>query len=121
MIFDLLRSYFLKSVRQAAEDGAMTAVAKHLQTRVPEIIMEVAKEKFAANPHMLLSNAGFGMAMALELQGHWPDLDTETAAKWMWDYIGGGYEVAKSDWTPATAGRLARDYVSKFGEDKSHA
>jgi hypothetical protein len=115
-MLEALRSFFSKSIRQAAEEGAMKAARTYLEHRLPDVINEVAREKFAANPDMHLTNAGFGFAMALELNALWPDLDTGTAAKWMWDYIRDGLDVDKREWTPATAKRLAQSYASEYGE-----
>mgnify|MGYP001443662189 CR=1 FL=1 len=91
-------------------------VIKTVDDLLPSLVDEIAVAKFERGPNLELTNAGFGLALSIALRKHWPDLDGETAARWLWDYISTPFGSKGHDWTYSAAKEIAAQYVSEFGE-----
>lgn len=70
----------------------------------------------ADRDNLELTEVGFDWALAISLKRHWPDIDTQTAIRWLREYIGVPYGTAGYDWTVSAAREIAAQYAADFGE-----
>lgn len=101
-----------KSIRQIVDDTIMKEIDKQLPAITTDIIIKSIK----SNPDRQLSDAGFGWALAIALQEHWPDLDRMTAVRWLREYVEVPTGTTGYDWSYSAAKSLAAQYVAEFGE-----
>lgn len=109
-------SFLSRAITRHVHKAVDEAIPRILDEKLPAIIDRIAKRRFAENPSVELTEAGFCLALSLALREHWPDLDRHTATYWLWDYLGVPFGAAGYSWTPAAAKELADAYVAEFGE-----
>lgn len=113
----MMFSWLMKRViHDTIENYVRDKVPKILDARLPSIIKEHLAKRFADEPDLSLTKAGFYWAFAIAIQCLWPDVTNETAARWLEDYLPAPVGTAGYDWTPRAAGELAKSYVAEFGE-----
>jgi hypothetical protein len=113
----LMLSRLLKrAISETVEEVVSTTIDQVLAEKLPAIIRKHLKERFAEDPTLSLTKAGFYWAFVIALQGHWPDVPNETAARWLDDYLDAPVGAPGYEWTPRAAGELASAYVQEFGE-----
>ncbi|MBP2560805.1 hypothetical protein J2857_003574 [Neorhizobium galegae] len=97
-------------------EAVSETIIKVIDDCLPSLAEEVLTKKFEREPDLELTNAGFGWALSIALRKHWPDLDGETASRWLREYIAVPHGRKGYTWTYATACEIAAQYVSDFGE-----
>lgn len=109
-------SWLRRLVRKHVENTVDETIAKVIDDKLPALIEKIITEKYESDPNLELTETGFSWALSIALRKHWPQIDGETAARWLWDYVGVPFGAKGYQWTYAGAQGLALLYVQEFGE-----
>jgi hypothetical protein len=111
-----LRSLFSALTRKHAEDGIQQAVDQFSKETLPGLVEDALIKNFKDNPDRRLQEGWFNLSLARCLQVHWPDIDDQTAIRWLREYIGARYGNPRYRWTYSAAEAVAYEYAQTFGE-----
>jgi len=112
----MLSRLLKRVITEKVEEVVSATINQVLDEKLPAIIRKHLTKRFAEDPTLSLTKAGFYWAFVIALQGHWPDVPNETAARWLDDYLSAPVGTSGYEWTPRAAGELAAAYVQEFGE-----
>lgn len=103
-------------MRRRAEKAARNAIFEKVEADLPNIVHGRLVENFRAQPDQQLPAGWFDLCLAHCLKQHWPDVDDDTAVRWLREYIGVKHGTRGYDWSYSAAEAVANEYASTFGE-----
>lgn len=106
----------MDEIKDAAMAGARQAIADQL----PGVVHGIIRESVTRDPKRQLTEVGFGWALAIALQKHWPDISALDASRDLWGYLAMAkidFGDPAYDWSYSAAEEIAREYAEAFGEN----